>query len=205
MRKLLIAMVLVVPAVARAEHEHGMHSEPDAHAKVSVGAMAASYRSHLFEGEYQGAVVRASYVSRSFEIGASNALYRIVRNGKPDRGLGDLTVFGNANLFARGSSTGGAHVMAMLPTGDAMLGLGMGHVMLMPALWYAWTPDAGSLSVALGYSQAIGGGHVHAAHGGGGWPLVDPMTASEMIYDVTGLVRLDTGLHVGARSFGADV
>jgi hypothetical protein len=92
----------------------------------------------------------------------------------------------------------------MAPTGDAMTGLGMGHWMLMPAAWASYAHPSVTVSGSLGYARGIGGEDAHAAHGGGGaWPLVEPMSFSEITYDAMAMVPVASTLALGARMLGA--
>ncbi|MEZ4403061.1 MAG: hypothetical protein R3B06_23765 [Kofleriaceae bacterium] len=80
---------------------------------------------------------------------------------------------------------------ATLPTGDADVGRGMGHVM---------AAGGAALGVGLGrlhldgsvvYARALGDGAAHAAHAHGAelWPLIDPMNAEEVTADLAAAAR----------------
>jgi hypothetical protein len=131
-------------------------------------------------------------------------VYQLDRNGKTYRGMGDVMIHGAAQLYANGGFSAGAHLMVMAPTGDAMRGLGMGHWMLMPAAWSAYTTSIVTVSGSLGYARGTGSANAHAAHGGGGaWPLVEPMSFSEITYDASAMFPVARTLSVGARLLGA--
>lgn len=200
---------------AGAEHDHGGHGSHGGHGghggaapedslglTVTAGALAASYQSRLFEGTYQGARAGAAFARDRYEIGASFTGYRIVRNGRADHGLGDLLVHGNAMLVERGALSAGVHLMVMTPTGDDQLGLGMGHFMLMPAVWSGYAAGRVHASAMLGYGRGLGDASVHAEHAGG-WPLVDPMSFSELTLDASAALAFARAWTAGAALHGA--
>jgi hypothetical protein len=76
----------------------------------------------------------------------------------------------------------------------------MGHVMLMGHGWGAALLGRTTVRGLIGYGRALGGAAEHAHHGGGAWPLVDPMTVSELI-GAAGIERsLTRTLSAGART-----
>jgi hypothetical protein len=129
--------------------------------------------------------------------------YRIGKNGKAVTGLGDLMLHGHATVLQAGRLSAGAVAMVMAPTGDHDAGLGMGHVMLMPGGWIHWAPGRLALAASAGYARGLGGGNIHAEHGGGAWPLVDPMTPSELTLGASGMVSLASALRAGVRADAA--
>ncbi len=208
MRYARVAVALAVgsSSTADAGHDHGAptHAHDETRITASIGALAATYRSRLFEGDYQGGTFGASVSRGRFELGAASALYQIDRNGKTYRGFGDLTAHGAATLLEHDALVAGAHLMMMAPAGDDVAGLGMGHWMVMPAVWAVWSPHAYAVSGSIGYARGLGDADVHAAHnGGGGWPLVDPMSFSEITFDVTAMTTLADELGAGVRVVGA--
>jgi hypothetical protein len=102
-----------------------------------------------------------------------------------------------------GDVMAGAVFMLMAPTGKHNAGLGMGHVMLMPGGWVQWAPGRIALAASAGYARGLGDGNIHAEHGGGAWPLVDPMTPSEITLGASGMVALASSLRAGVRADGA--
>lgn len=171
---------------------------------ATVGALAASYRSRLYAGDYQGASLGVKVTHGRYEVAVRGLAYQIDRNGRTYRGFGDVMVHGAATIVERGSLAAGAHLMVMLPTGDDMRGLGMGHVMIMPAAWSVWSPAWGTLGGSIGYARGLGDESAHAEHNGGGaWPLVDPMSFSEITYDATAMLDVAHGLRAGVRLLGA--
>ncbi|HWO20071.1 MAG TPA: hypothetical protein VNO30_14895 [Kofleriaceae bacterium] len=218
-----LALAVVLAAVAasppaRAEHDHGDHgghgdqgghgghgaagAEAALGVTVTAGALAASYHSRLYDGSYEGARAGAAFARGRYEVGAELAGYRIVRNGRAGHGLGDLHVHGSAMLVARGALSAGVHLMVMAPTGDDRLGVGMGHVMLMPAAWSAYAAGRARASVMLGYGRGIGDEGVHAEHGGS-WPLVDPMGFSELTLDAAAAFAFARAWTAGVALHGA--
>ena len=201
-----VVALAVLSSMAFAEHDHSApaRAEDESRVVAHVGALAASYRSRLFEGDYQGVIAGAAYTRGRFEVGAHGAVYQIDRNGKTYRGFGDVTVHGAATVIERGALAAGAHLMVMVPSGDAMRGLGMGHWMFMPAAWAAWSPSRFAVSGSIGYARGIGAASAHAEHGGGSaWPLVDPMSFSEVTFDALAMIELAGELRAGVRMLGA--
>jgi hypothetical protein len=177
-------------------------------ATVGVAAtarvLAATYRTPLFEGSYQGTELGANVTRGRFAAALSLAGYRLVRNGRASNGIGDLMLHLHAQAATGRGFAGGVMMMASAPTGDDTRGFGMGHVMLMPELWGTWRSRALSLSVAAGYGHALGGAQAHAEHGGGGsWPLVGPMNAREVTFGGTASYALAPSLAIGLSATGA--
>ena len=191
---------------ARAEHDHcaPTRAADATHVTAHLGAIAASYRSRFYEGDYQGGSFGAKWSHGRYEVAARGVAYQIDRNGLVYRGFGDLMMHGAATLFERGAFATGGHFMVMAPTGDAMKGLGMGHWMLMPAAWATWSHRLVTLGGSLGYAHGVGDEGAHAEHGGGAaWPLVEPMSFSELTFDATAMFVLGSGLRAGVRTLGA--
>ncbi len=172
---------------------------------VSLGLILAAYDARLFAGDYQGLVPGARWARGRLSASLGAPVYRLQKNGKVIHGIGDVMAHGHVMLVTAGALAAGGMVMASAPTGDDDAGLGMGHVMLMPELWGAWSPGRLALSVTAGYARALGAGaDAHAEHGGGGvWPLVEPMNAAEVTFGATGMVALAQALAAGARVGGA--
>ena len=199
-----IALLVLASSAAHADHEHHAPAEASSTITASIGALAATYDSRLYEGDYQGISLGVAYARGRFEIAARAVAYQIDRNGKTYRGAGDSMVHGTVRIWERAGLATGAHLMVMTPTGDAMKGLGMGHWMLMPAGWVSYANAVVVLSGSLGYARGLGGEDAHAEHGGGGaWPLVEPMSFSEITYDATAMFALTQSLALGVRLVGA--
>lgn len=129
--------------------------------------------------------------------------YRLEKNGKTTRGLGDLFVHGQATALTHDQISAGAVLGISVPTGDHDAGLGMGHVMVMPSLWARWAPGRFVVVISAGYGQGIGDRGTHAHHSNSAWPLVDPMSFSELTFGTSAEVALPGGFRAGARASGA--
>jgi hypothetical protein len=202
----VVIAALALASRAYAEHDHAapMQVAEDSHYVATVGVLAAAYHSRYYDGDYQGAKFGLKWLRGRFEVAATGAMYQIDRNGRTYRGFGDLMVHGAVTLVQRDALAAGAHLMFMLPAGADLDGLGMGHVVAMPALWVTYSqPDAGTLGGSIGYARGLGGSDLHADHGRGGWPLVDPMSFSEITFDATGMLELARELRAGVRVLGA--
>ena len=202
----VVVALALASSTARAEHDHCTPARTAETTRVtaSVGAIAASYRSELYEGDYQGGSLGVKWTRGRYEVAARGIAYQIDRNGATYRGFGDLMVHGAATLFERGVFATGGHFMVMAPTGDSMAGLGMGHWMLMPAAWATWSHRLVTLGGSLGYARGLGDENAHAEHGGGAaWPLVEPMSFSELTFDATAMFVLGSELRAGVRMLGA--
>lgn len=187
---------------ARADH-HGMHMEAGSGGSeidAGLSLLAASFSTPDFVGDYQGIVPAVSWVTRRFVLGANVPMYRLQENGRETYGLGDAMLHGQATLLEGDEVHAGALLGAMFPTGDGQAGLGMGHAMLMPALWTAWTHDIVTLAASAGYSRALVDSMSHHDHGP--WPLVEPMNMSEISWSASGSVAIAHGTRAGARLSG---
>jgi len=181
------------PAEARAQHCH-MPSLVDAEGiglRAGHTFVVAGYSTEQDAGDYEGLGLVLEWSRGWFETAASLTAYRIRRNGGVTRGLGDLQVAAGAVPFARedGAARLGAYLGVSLPTGDDDAGLGMGHVMMMPALFGEARLGRLELSLHGGIGAAVGAGpdpHAHHHHGGAAspMPLVDPMNATELFGDL---------------------
>lgn len=212
MRLVVLAVLVLAPGAAWGQHDHGHHGHhghgeparaPASSFSAALGVIAAGYESRLFTGDYQGLVATGRWSRGRFGAAIGLTGYRLQKNGKTVTGLGDLMLHGHATLLRAGRITAGAVAMVMAPTGDHDAGLGMGHVMLMPGGWIQWAPGRLALSASAGYARGLGGAGVHAEHGGGAWPLVDPMTTSELTLGASGMVTVASALRAGVRADGA--
>jgi hypothetical protein len=180
-------------------HGHGSGSSYGA----SLGLVAATYGAALYAGDYRGVIAGLRWSRGRFGAAISLPAYRLAKNGKATSGIGDVTFHGHATAVTAGPLAAGVMAMASAPTGDGDAGLGMGHVMFMGEAWGTWTPGSFAVSGSAGFAHALGGASAHAEHGGGMWPLVDPMNASELTYGGTAMVALASTLGVGLRAAGA--
>lgn len=120
--------------------------------------------------------------------------------------VADLVHSGHRRAVMRMSSRpegllAGVGLAVSAPTGSQRDGLGMGHVMVMPARWASWSAGEVTLSTSGGYGRAIGvsdsGEHSH-----GTGPIVDPMNLSELTWSATGELAVARALRLGARISG---
>jgi hypothetical protein len=204
----VLAALALAPGAAWAQHDHGHdgHGERDRAASsfsAALGVIVAGYDAMLFSGDYQGLAATGRWSRGRFGAAIGIAGYRLQKNGKIVTGLGDLMLHGRAELLRAGPITAGAIAMVMAPTGDHSAGLGMGHVMLMPGGFIQWAPGRIAIAASAGYARGLGDGNIHAEHGGGSWPLVDPMTTSELTFGASGMVTLAPSLRAGIRTDGA--
>lgn len=196
-----IAIVLAC-APAYAQHEHGDHehhgtaSQPFA---ASVSLVAASFDTMEYIGNYQGALPSFGWTHDRFSVMAMGSAYRIEKNGATFYGAGDAMLHGRAMLIRGHDVDSGVSMAVSLPTGNEQHQLGMGHLMLMPAVFAGWSVSRLRAAASLGYSRAIGGGS-HMGHGAR--PLVSPMMPSEISWSAGAEVLLGKQIAAGARGGG---
>lgn len=208
---IVLGAALVIARTAAAQHDHGsadhhdhhQHHAPRSTFAAALGAIAGDYDSMLFSGEYQGLIASGRWSRGRFAAAVSLPAYRLSKNGKTVTGLGDVMLHGHATLWHAGALSAGAVLMIMGPTGDDNAGLGMGHVMGMPGAWVQWAPGRLALGASAGYARVAGDAGVHAEHGGGAWPLVDPMSGSEVTFGANGMVAIAGTLRAGLKLDGA--
>jgi hypothetical protein len=131
-------------------------------------------------GSYRGAVT-------SLELQALGARARVaigaydVDWGQRARGLGDTQLAIQRAIVTAGGTDLGAAMSATLPTGDPRGELGMGHPMVMPALWarHAWPRS--SLLASIVYGSMLGGHHHGMVE-----PITSPMNAEELAAAIRG-------------------
>jgi hypothetical protein len=200
MRAALIAALLLIAAQATAQPCHGPAALAESPGlKLALDADFATYRTERYEGDYQGLGLRADYHARDWRLRLSMPAYQLSRNGLRGRGLGDLLLAVELPLWRAPlrSLELGVSLAASLPTGDASLGLGMGHVMAMPNAWLSWSDRRFFAQAQLGYGRSLGAGHA------GGRPLVNPMNASELEAGSTVGFRIAEQLTVRGGAYGA--
>lgn len=196
-----IACVLVgLTSTARGEHDHAVVHHADASVfGAGVAVVAAAFDTVTYAGNYQGIAPSVSWSKSRFAAGATSAVYRLEENGARFYGLGDLHAHSEAILIGDAATHAGVIAAASAPIGDRQHGLGMGHVMLMPAAFGSWSFDPVRLSAMAGYSRAVGG---DTDHEHGPWPLVEPMLLSELSWSAGGDVAIAHAVHGGARISG---
>jgi len=201
-----IGVVVALGLIASAAHadHHGMAmmgeaDEPTAF-DASVDLVAASYNTLTEAGDYEGVLPAVGWRHGRYGVGASLGLYRIMLNGLGEHGIGDLMVHADAMVYSHEHITTGVMMMVSVPTGEEIYGLGMGHTMLMPSLYGAWSAGRVTVNASAGFSRAIA--QMEAGHDHGVWPLVDPMNMSEIAWSAGCDVALGRGVHGTVRAAG---
>lgn len=199
----VLALGVLVPASARADHQHGMvtgSSESGSTMAAGVSLIAAEFDTMNYGGDYQAVVPSVHWASGRLAATGNLGVYRLQENGRELYGAGDAVVHGQARLTGTGPTTAGVALAVSAPTGDHQDGLGMGHPMVMPAGWARWGSGVIAIDGSLGYGQALAGS-IHHSHGA--WPLVEPMNESEVTWTASGNIALAKALHAGGRVSGA--
>lgn len=201
--RLAFAIVVMATTPAIAQHDHGAddHAHHDSTASsygAGVSILAASYDTMYYAGSYAGIAPSARWMRGRFGASASTAFYRLTSNGASYTGLGDVGLHAQAAVISRDVVDAGIMAGMSLPTGDSRHGLGMGHVMLMPAVYASVSVDRLRLGASVGYSRALG----DSDHDHGAWPLVSPMLFSEISWNAAGDVRVSERVTAGARASG---
>ncbi len=186
------------PAFAQHDHVHEEHEHPRAFA-ANVALVAASYETMQYAGNYQGVLPSLHWSHSRFVVIASGSMYRLEKNGGTFFGIGDAGVHAQATLVGDDRVSGGVAFGVSAPTGNAQRGFGMGHVMIMPALYGNLTADRVRVAASLGYSRAFADGS-HGDHGP--WPLVSPMLQSELTWHAGTEVRVASQVAAGIRASG---
>lgn len=187
---------------AMAEHDHAGDADVGGEAAftASLTLAVAAYDTMLYGGDYQGISPAARWSSARLAVSASMPYYQVTKNGKTLHGPGDGMVHGVIALVRTTTSQAGVALAVTAPTGDRQEGLGMGHVMVMPAAWGSHVRGDVTVGGSVGYGQALGNGHDHG-HGAG--PIVDPMNNSEVTWSASADLDLARELRAGARASGA--
>lgn len=198
----IIACLAVARAPAFAQHHHGMETQPEASHDVigaGVSLIAASYDTMNYSGNYQGVLPSVRWARPRYSAGVAAGFYRLEKNGAEIYGQGDLTVHGQAMLVGDAHTSAGVVAGVTAPIANGQRGMGMGHLMLMPALYGAFALARFELVATAGYSRAMGG---DMDHDHGPWPLVEPMLMSELSWSAGGDVVATHDLRVGGRMSG---
>lgn len=200
------ALGALAPGTARAEHDHGgghhhhgQGAETTSSFGVGLGLVAARYDTKVYLGDYEGLLPSVSWSRGAFGASATIGAYRIVENGLTRYGISDVVLSGQATLLVRGPAMLGVALPVSLPTGDHLTGFGMGHVMLMPAVWGMAGTRYVRFGGSVGYGRAING-DTHHDHGS--WPLVDPMNMQELTWTAHAYVPIGNSLQAGAKLTG---
>jgi hypothetical protein len=204
---LLGAFVLQAPGVAVAEHDHAMmmsehHHEDSSELSIGISAQAAAFDNMYYVGNYQGLTPSLGWMYGRFGAAGTVGLYHLTENGLSVYGVGDASVAGHATVVATEALEAGVALHMMLPTGNELEGLGMGHVMAMPALWGAWHAHSVGIRASGGYSRALTSLSGSAHHDHGILPLVDPMNAQELTWSAGADLEVGHDVRVGGRALG---
>ena len=189
-------------STAYAQHHHGMETQPEAESDAfgaGIALIAATYDTTSYSGNYEGVLPSVRWSRPRFSAGVAAGFYRLEKNGAEMYGQGDLTVHGQAMVVGDAHMSAGVVAGVTAPIANSQRGMGMGHVMLMPALYGAYALDRFELVATAGYSRAIGG---DMDHDHGPWPLVEPMLMSELSWSAGGDVRATHDVRVGGRMSG---
>jgi hypothetical protein len=192
---------------ARSAFAQSCHAPPSASAasgpSVSLAVREATVDTDAVSADYQGVLLGLGYARAPLEAAVVLPAYRLDAGAGAEVGLSDLLLDVRAALIGayhdhadhHDHLQAGLELAATLPTGDEDIGLGMGHVMLMPGLFVRVHDAHAALLLQAGYGRALterghaaGNGRDVHAHGALG-SLVDPMSDSELEAGLTISVR----------------
>jgi len=214
MRRALIVMICTLGAAglltarpaAAAQQCHPLAGSVWRNPGLSVGLRfdAAGYRNSRYEGDWQGMAPTLGFNHPKVAVMALLPMYRLTRNGLVGYGLGDLALALRVPVprLSRGALSAGFGMAATVPTGKASADLGMGHVMLMPELWFTHDRERVQWVGTVGFARAlasVSGSH----HGGGPKPIVNPMNMSELDASLSSFLRLHERVSLKLGLFGA--
>lgn len=134
-----------------------------------------------------------------YGVAASASVYRIEENGAEYYEAGDVLAHGRFNVVGDARLSAGVVMGVSAPTGNERHGTGMGHPMVMPAVYGVAAHNRFTANATLGYSRAMGG---DMDHDHGSWPIVEPMMVSEISWSVGGDVAIVPAASVGVRFAG---
>jgi hypothetical protein len=132
--------------------------------------------------DYQGLTLKLELTRGSLQLRAQAPMYRLRNSIRETWGAGDAIVTASWTAIARPWGVAGVSLPIGLPTGDVDEHLGMGHVMVMPAVFAALrASDELTLLAGVYYGRGLpelggGGEHHHVGMG----PYVSPMSAEEL-------------------------
>jgi hypothetical protein len=206
-RALITGLLLLAPGHAAASQQcHPLAGSVWQSPGLMTGIRldAAGYRNTSYEGDYQGLAPTIGFNHPRVAVMALLPAYRLTRNGRAGYGLGDLALAVRVPVpaFTRGSLTAGLGLAATLPTGKADADLGMGHVMLMPELWFVHAQERVQVVGTVGFARALAsaGG---SQHDHGPRPIVNPMNMSEIDASLNSFIRVHAKLWLKLGMFGA--
>lgn len=212
---LVLGVLVARGGPVRAQSCHGpvlLQEERPRPFHASLALLTTNYEINGYAGNYQGAWATVAYRTDWYGAEVLLPAYRLDHAQGIDYGLGDLMATLRANVLRRrdGDVTVGVELPIMVPTGDVHRNLGMGNVMLMPAVYLALTSRPLFVRAQLGYGYMFGPMHMPrepVAHPTGerimSVPLVNPMNMSELEHALMLGVRLPHELALHARAWGA--
>lgn len=178
-------------------HGHGHHGSGNG-LTMSLALSTATYNATHYSGDYTGVTPEVMYMRGRWSAMATIAGYRLFANDTTARhGVGDTMVGAAYTVVQRTNMQLGLHVMAMIPTGDRLLG--MGHFMGMPSVFASYHAHPVVVVGSVGPSFALGGDGDHASHSG---PIVAPMNQYELTWDAGLDLMVDAA---GQRMIGARI
>ena len=197
-----VGMTSTAAAADHDEMEASVHGgAPTPSLDVGVSVLDARLNSSFYVGNYQGVTPTAHWMHGPWSAMAMLGLYRLEENGRTLYGPGDVmvaatttTTFDDDPRWRAGITFG-----ATIPTGDQPTGFGMGHVMLMPALWVTRRTGPVALRASVGYGRALTD---LAEHAHGLWPLVDPMNMQEITWGASASLPVGPKLETAAAISG---
>lgn len=204
----LVLPVCLLLAASAAHAHHPLPSGPGAarpRTNVGVDVGAGSFDLHQGTGAWLGLSPAAELaLFDHLTLTARLPVYRLSVDGDPGlrTGLGDLEVSALGWLEPAADWSLVAGLGAELPTGDPELGLGNGHVELMPTVGarrvgHAWTLHAQLMDlIALEGEHADTGMHSHAGS------LVAPHSDHELQLNAGALLHLGGAWFAGASATG---
>jgi hypothetical protein len=198
----IMVCLALASSTAFAQHHHGMETQPEStHDMFGAGValVAATYETMDYGGNYEGVLPSVRWSRPRFGAAVTAGYYRLEKNGAKLWGQGDLTVHGQALIAGDAHASVGVIAGFTAPIANGQRGMGMGHVMVMPALYGTYGFDRVDVVATAGYSRALGG---DMDHDHGPWPLVEPMLMSELSWSAGGDLRATTDVRVGGRLSG---
>lgn len=195
---------VATPFVAMAQHCRPMAPQAESSAiEASLRAEAATYRTARFEGSYEGLFLAAGFRGPLIGLRLQLPRYRIVRNGLPRHGFGDLLGEAQVRLYElqEPSLQLGLALAFTAPTGDWKADLGMGHAMWMPSTWAEVTASGFLFQAKLTYAGAFEKDGAHEGHARAPGPIVAPMNASELNALLSGSAQVVDEIYLRLGAF----
>lgn len=179
-------IVFVVAGVAHAQpcHLPGTAAEEGDELRATSALETAEYEQGEARGTYQGLHLGFAYRDTWFRLGSAIAVYRLRDRTARRLGFGDLGLNAQVEVWHMAPALlVGIGIDATVPT--AANGLGMDHVMLMPAAFAEYRSRDYFGTMQLGYRYALSGAsddhsHHHSHHGPALPPVVHPMGSREL-------------------------